>query len=130
MTDFEPGQIVLVRFPFTHLASGKKRPALVLSPAQYVHRQGDIVVMALTSQPQPEKDLLLEHWHSAGLLTPTWLKPVIFTLEASIIERPLGTLAQKDIRRVRQALRLLITADYWPRKERKRLNAIEIVSDT
>ena len=42
-----PGDVVLVRLPFTDLTSSKKRPALVLSPPQFSTQHGDIVVLAL-----------------------------------------------------------------------------------
>jgi hypothetical protein len=31
MTPFEPGDVVLVRFPFTDLTAVKKRPALIVA---------------------------------------------------------------------------------------------------
>lgn len=71
MTLYSPGAIVLVRFPFTLLHTAKKRPAVVISPAQYFQRYGDLVVLALTSRTQPEPFLALRHWQPAGLLGPT-----------------------------------------------------------
>jgi mRNA-degrading endonuclease toxin of MazEF toxin-antitoxin module len=71
MTLDRPGAVVLVRFPFTLLHTTKKRPAVVISPAQYLLRYGDLVVLALTSRTQPEPFLSLRHWQPAGLLGPT-----------------------------------------------------------
>jgi mRNA interferase MazF len=118
MTTCRPGGVVLVRFPFTHLQASKKRPALVISPPPFAQRNGDVLVIALTSKPQPEQYLYVEHWRHAGLLTPTWLKPVMFCLDETIIERQVGNLAANDSNRVTQALELLIAADYLPHASR------------
>jgi mRNA interferase MazF len=112
MTRFSPGAIVLVRFPFSHLHTAKKRPAVVLSPSQYTLRHADVVVLALTSQPQPESVLSLQHWRVAGLLEPTWIKPALFTLAESIIDRQIGILATEDAFRIPQALRMLLAGPY------------------
>lgn len=73
MMRFSPGAVVLVRFPFTRFRTAKKRPAVVISPSHYSLRQGDLVVLALTSQSQPGSVLSLQHWRFAGLLEPIWL---------------------------------------------------------
>jgi mRNA interferase MazF len=52
MTRYKPGDLVLVRFPFTDFSTLKKRPALVLSSPSFTAQQGDVVVMAMTSQAQ------------------------------------------------------------------------------
>ena len=59
MTTFEPGDVVLVRFPFTDLTALKKRPALIVSPSEFSKRNGDVVIVALTGQPQTEPDAAL-----------------------------------------------------------------------
>jgi mRNA interferase MazF len=114
MTRYSPGAVVLVRFHFTHLGSGKKRPAVVVSPAPYALRYGDLVVLALTSQPQPETILSLQQWQTAGLLGPTWIKPTIFTLAESTIDRQIGSLNTEDALRIPQALTLLLDNRYLP----------------
>ncbi len=114
MTPYEPGCVVLVRFPFSNLQSAKKRPALVVSPAAYALRYSDLVVLALTSQPQPEPFLGLEHWQVAGLLGPTWIKPALFCIHTSLIDRPIGTLAGDDAAHVAQALALLLAEEFLP----------------
>ena len=113
MTPYRPGAVVLVHFPFTRLHATKKRPALVLSPAAYTRRHGDVVVLALTSRPQ-EPSLALQHWETAGLLGPTWVKPTVFSLAESIIDRQIGTLAPQDTPHVTAALHLLIDGHYLP----------------
>ena len=109
MTAFEPGDVVLVRFPFTDLTAVKKRPALIVSPSDFLKRNGDVVIVALTGQPQTEPDAALQDWQSAGLLKPTWLKPLIGTVDASVVERRFGRLSSADHRRVAAALRSLIS---------------------
>lgn len=112
MTRYRPGDVVLVRFPFTDLTASKKRPALVLSTPAFTARQGDVVVLAMTSQPQRDANLRLSHWQSAGLPKPTWLKPVIGTLAATVVIRRLGRLHEADRPRVRHALRQGIAAAF------------------
>jgi mRNA interferase MazF len=80
MTRFETGDIVLVQFPFTDLSAFKKRPAIILSSSTYSEHLGDIVLMPLTSQPEAQAPLAITEWQSAGLVKPTWIKPLIGTL--------------------------------------------------
>jgi mRNA interferase MazF len=101
-----------VRFPFTDLSSTKKRPALVLSTPRYTAQQGDVVVLAMTSQPQRGAKLRLARWQAAGLPKPTWLKPVVGTLAVTLIRRRLGRLHAVERPRVRQALREAIAATF------------------
>jgi mRNA interferase MazF len=63
----ETGDVVLVRFPFTDLSAAKQRPALVVSPAAFAARHGDVVLLSLTSKPQPEEATAIERWRRAGL---------------------------------------------------------------
>jgi mRNA-degrading endonuclease toxin of MazEF toxin-antitoxin module len=114
MTPSSPGAVVLVRFPFTHLRGAKKRPAVVISPAPYALRYEDVVALALTSQPQPDPFLSLQHWRTAGLLGPSWIKPAVFTLGASVIDRQVGFLDPEDAFRIPQALALLLDGRFLP----------------
>jgi mRNA interferase MazF len=104
MTRFESGAVVLVRFPFTDLSSAKKRPAIVLSPESYLSRHGDLVMMPLTSVPQSERSWFLDGWQEAGLLRPTWLKPVLATISQDLVERQIGVLPGSDRQCVRGAV--------------------------
>ena len=112
MIGCDPGDIVLVRFPFTDLTSVKKRPVLVISPLSYLQRYGDVVVIALTSQDQKDAALALMEWQTAGLPKPTWVKPLIGTLAASLIERRLGGIDPHDRHCVRSAMDMLMTSDW------------------
>lgn len=108
MTPFEPGDVVLVRFPFTDLTAVKKRPALIVSPSDFLKHHGDVVIVALTGQPHSD-DTCLQDWKNAGLLKPTWIKPLIGTVAATVIERRLGRLSSADHRSVAATLRTLIS---------------------
>ena len=112
MTRYEPGDVVLLRFPFTDLSAAKKRPAVVISPAGYPDSYGDIVVLALTSKPQDDKTLSVKYWREAGLLKTTWVKPLIGTVSRKLIERKMGSLSEKDSACVHAALRFLIAPEY------------------
>jgi len=90
------GDVVLVRFPFTDLRSTKKRPAVVISPAAYQHAHGDNVIVALTGQDQHDPQLEILSWGKVGLAKRTWVKPLIGTIAADLIERRIGELQEPD----------------------------------
>jgi mRNA interferase MazF len=52
-TGYRQGDIVLVSFPFTDLASAKRRPAVVISPNAFHFAQEDLILAAVTSQIAP-----------------------------------------------------------------------------
>jgi mRNA interferase MazF len=112
MTAYEPGDVVLVRFPFTDLSTSRRRPALVLSTPTFAVQQGDVVLMALTSQPQRDSRLLLTEWKAAGLPKPTWLKTIIGTLAISLVVRRPGRLHASDRKRVGTGLRRVIAPKF------------------
>lgn len=114
MTHYEPGAVVLVHFPFTDLGSVKRRPAVVVSPSGYSGVHGDLVLLALTSQHQPDDLLKLDRWQAAGLPKPTWLKPVIGTLSRQLVERRLGAVAPLDRPRVAAAIKAAIAREFLP----------------
>jgi mRNA-degrading endonuclease toxin of MazEF toxin-antitoxin module len=53
MTSFDPGEVVLVPFPFTDQSASKQRPAVVVSSTDYNHERPDLIVLALTSLQLP-----------------------------------------------------------------------------
>ncbi len=104
----EPGDVVLVVFPFTDTLTEKKRPALIISPTKYSKRHHDVVIIALTSQAQTDNELQLQHWQEAGLQSPTWIKPLITTIELKLVERKLGKISAEDWPKVSLVVRRLI----------------------
>jgi mRNA interferase MazF len=48
----EQGDIVLIPIPFTDLSSRRRRPVIVISHNPYHHKTQDMVVVAMTSNPQ------------------------------------------------------------------------------
>jgi mRNA interferase MazF len=101
------GTIVLVPFPFTDQTASKQRPAVVISSPDYNAARPDVILMAITSQLRASAahgEVWLTDWQDAGLLKPSAVKPVIATLEARLIIRTLGTLAEGDA----QALRTVV----------------------
>ncbi len=107
-TGYNFGDVVLVPFPFTDQAGTKKRPAVIISSAAYNTAQRDLVIMAVTSQLKPSGVLgeaLVAGWQAAGLIKPSAIKPVITTIEHTLVIRRLGQLVAED----RDALRNAIT---------------------
>ena len=83
-------------YPFTDLSSAELRPAVVVSPSAYPTGYGDVVLIALTTQPQRDAGLALAHWREAGLPRPTWVKPIIMTIASSRVVRRIGSLRRDD----------------------------------
>ncbi len=113
MTRRKTGEIALLHFPFSDLASQKRRPVVVVNPAAFGSRYGDIVVIPLTGATQDDV-LRLSKWLEAGLHKPTWLKPMIATIAASLVEKSLGSLHGDDDHCVTAAITRLIDARFRP----------------
>jgi mRNA interferase MazF len=101
------GEIILVPFPFTNQAGGKKRPAIVISSAAYHTYRPDLLIMAVTSQPHSVLDFAsfaILDWQVAGLLKPSFAKPVLTTIEQNLVIRRMGYLSQRDLQSLHQML--------------------------
>lgn len=86
-------------FPFTDQTGTKKRPAVIISSAACNQARRDLVIMAITSQLKPSGafgEMIVSDWQSAGLIKPSAIKPVITTIEQSLIIRTLGQLKEED----------------------------------
>jgi mRNA interferase MazF len=99
MTSFEFGDIILVPFPFTDQSTTKKRPAVVVSSKVYNAERPDLIIMAVTSQIKSARivgEVIIKDWQDAGLLKPSAIKPVITTMEKSLVLKNMGRLKKKD----------------------------------
>lgn len=110
-TRCEFGDIVLVPFPFTDQSGSKKRPAVIVSSTAYYQARRDVLIMAVTSQVRPSGsfgEITVQNWQAAGLLKPSAVKPVITTIEQSLIIRSLGRLKDVDLAALRRSLAIII----------------------
>ena len=67
---FRRGDVVLVPFPFVERKAYKKRPALVVSGAEYNDSCPDLIVAQITGRldaPHRPGDHLVKSWREAGL---------------------------------------------------------------
>ena len=104
---YQFGEVVLVPFPFTNQAESKKRPAVVISSPAYHTNRPDLLIMAITSQTHAALDFAtfpVIDWQVAGLLKPSFAKPVLTTLEQSLVIRSMGILSPRDQLSLRQML--------------------------
>ncbi len=101
MIRFEPGDILLLAFPYTAGTDTKKRPALVVIDT------GDnyVVTARLTTQPPSSPfDIPVTRWKESGLLAPSVIRVhKLATIEKSLIARRLGRLEDPDRRAFRIA---------------------------
>lgn len=101
------GTVVLVPFPFTDQSAAKQRPAVIVSSSAYHRTRRDLILMPITSQLRASAfgDVLVQDWQAAKLLMPSAIKPVLATLDQSLVIKLLGQLSQRD----QQALRETVT---------------------
>jgi mRNA interferase MazF len=99
-TIYSFGEVILVPFPFTDQTATKKRPAVVISSAGYNNARPDVILMAVTghlsSYPRIG-EVVVGDWKAAGLLKASTFKPILTTIEKSLIIRALGRLGPQDL---------------------------------
>lgn len=110
-TAYSFGDIVLVPFPFTDQSATKRRPAVVVSSGSYHRSRPDLIIMAVTSQARPAGSLgevQVKDWKGAGLIKPSVVKPVITTIEQTLVIRRLGQLKKDDQEILRKAISQIV----------------------
>ena len=111
MITYSFGDILLVPFPFTDQTSIKKRPTVVISSDKYNSQKPDLIITAITSQFNTSisfGEMIIVDWKSAGLLKPSVIKPVITTIEKSLIIKKLGKLKEKDCDELKELISLIL----------------------
>ena len=100
---FNPGELVLLSFPFTNDTAAKQRPALVLFDAG----DDDVVVARVTSQSsKAEFDVPISRWRNAGLLAASITRlHKIATVERRLVRKKLGRLDDSDWSAAQTALK-------------------------
>ena len=107
MTEFNFGDIVLVPFPFTDQSAIKKRPAVVICSPAYISERPDLIIMAVTSQIKTAGligEAVIKDWQAAGLLKPSVIKPVVTSIEKTLVIKTMGRLSGDDINVLRETI--------------------------
>jgi mRNA interferase MazF len=108
-TAYSFGEVVLV--PFTDQTGIKKRPAVIVSSAEYQGQRRDLVIMAITSQIRPHPafaEFTMTDWRKAGLLVPSAVKPVLTTIEKRLILKKLGQFQRADVQSLRASISAIL----------------------
>ncbi|MCB0279484.1 MAG: type II toxin-antitoxin system PemK/MazF family toxin [Calditrichaeota bacterium] len=106
MTIYNKWDIILVPFPFTNLKVTKKRPALIVSPAEFNMDQ-DYVIAFITSNVGAEYrhgDYHLKDWQSAQLPKASMLRMKFATISKSIVVKRLGSISAGDQQNISKSL--------------------------
>lgn len=105
------GDIVLIPVPFTDLSSQKQRPVIVISNDTYNQNTGDVVAIALTSQPRTTAygfTITSANLTRGALKRPSQMRvDKIYTLAQSIIVRTFGRVDENVLKRVGSLLQKL-----------------------
>ena len=108
------GEILLIPIPFSDLSSQKRRPVIVISNDQYNSKTGDVVVVAMTSNPQvTEYSLSIT---SSDLVEGALNRPgkirvdKIYALSQTIVAKTFGQVDDKTLNRIRRRLVNLVAS--------------------
>lgn len=103
MTRFEPGDILLLAFPFSGEPAVKQRPAVVVLDTG----DADVLVARITTQACSTRyDVVLSFWQLAGLLAPSYARlHKLAVIEKRLVKRKLGELQQADRNAFRKTFR-------------------------
>jgi len=109
---YEPGDLVLVPFPFTDLTGAKRRPVLVLSSRDFNARSQDFIVCGVTSNlGNAAHSVLIDGKDLARgrIPAPSRIKVAkIATLLQSLALRTVGRVKPEVLARVRKELLSII----------------------
>ncbi|MBC8185963.1 type II toxin-antitoxin system PemK/MazF family toxin [candidate division KSB1 bacterium] len=88
------GSIVLIRYPFTDLTNSRIRPALILTPDEFLNKINDVLCLFISSQEPLEllkTDYVLEISHPLFPLTGLKFQSVFRTHKLALLQKALVT---------------------------------------
>lgn len=108
----EQGDILLVPIPFSDLSSQKRRPVIVISNNTYNQKTTDLVVVAMTSNPETVDysfTIASSDLEKGALNHPGKVRvDKIYTISQSIITKRFGRVNDEVLNRIRKELQALI----------------------
>jgi mRNA interferase MazF len=107
---FDQWDVVVVPFPFTDRATGRRRPALVVSrpqPLGNVARQRVLAMITSAKHRAWPLDVPVNDLAAAGLPSASVVRMKLFTLDDRLIEKRVGSLEPSEIDSVRASLQQL-----------------------
>ncbi|MFD2190970.1 type II toxin-antitoxin system PemK/MazF family toxin [Pistricoccus aurantiacus] len=107
---FEAFDVVVVPFPFTDKTTTKRRPALVLSSAEFNQTVSQAVMAMITSAKNSAwpLDMEIQDLDIAGLPSSSIVRMKLFTLDTRLVLRKAGHLGEKDRQRITSILQQLL----------------------
>lgn len=110
----QPGDVILVRFPFTDLRTTKLRPAVVLTT-----HGDDLTIVGIFSSPaQPARETWIAlttedpDFPGTGLKTASVIKAErIAVIERSVVVKKLGSLSTSQMERLKQTVKVALHLD-------------------
>lgn len=103
---FDPGDVVVVPFPFTDRTTTRRRPALVCSTSEFNRRTGHLLLAMVTTATYSRwaDDVPITGLDAAGLPAPSVVRWKLFTLDQRLVLRTAGRLAEGDREACRRAM--------------------------
>jgi mRNA interferase MazF len=102
---FQPGDVILLPFPFRDRLAESTRPAVVISTGSY-NANGDVIVAAVTSHsPRSPMDVGLSDWQAANLKVPSTVRMLLATVAHSRVVYYVGHLSTRGWEAVQSRLR-------------------------
>ena len=106
MTGYEFRDLILVRL-LTDQSTTKRQPVVVNNDAY--HRAADLVILRSRARCTPSPvSAGRRRSGGKGLIKPSVLKPVLATIERSLVLRNLGRLEEEDRHTLREVLRAIL----------------------
>ena len=96
---YQPGDVVLLPFPYTDLSAAKTRPVVVVGSELYLENYPDLLVCYVSSQLSSAVkplDYVLRQWQKAGLLRPSFMRPKLATVSPSLVVLKIGAISDDD----------------------------------
>ncbi len=105
---YSPGDILTVDFP--GVRGIKRRPAVVLSSAEYHAIRPDVIIGLITSQKKGlgVTDYVLQDWQAAGLRAESVFRSFIVTLPRSANLVVIGRLSARDWQGIKACVKIAL----------------------